>query len=85
MNNLKNFKEEDLFDPATNILLTCYLISKYNFRYDGKLDLVISAWNAGENIDSLKVGKPAPYSETHNLIGKVNGYYLYLLRLKKRS
>ncbi len=85
MKALKNFKEDDLFDPATNILLTCYLISKYNFRYNGKLDLVISAWNAGENIGSLKIGKPAPYSETHNLIGKVNGYYLYLLKLKKRS
>ncbi len=83
--SLKNLKEQDLFDPAVNILITCYLISKYNYRYDGKLDLVISAWNAGENIDSLKVGKPAPYSETHNLIGKVNGYYIYLLKLKKRS
>lgn len=85
MDKLINLKEEHLFDPATNILLTCYLISKYNFLYEGKLDLVISAWNAGENIDSLKEGKPAPYSETHNLIGKVNGYYVYLLKMRKRS
>ena len=82
MNKLINLKEEHLFDPATNILLTCYLISKYNFLYEGKLDLVLSAWNAGENTDSLKNGKPAPYSETHNLIGKVNGYYVYLLKIR---
>lgn len=82
---LKNLRKEDLFDPAVNILITCYLISKYNYRFNGKLDLVVSAWNAGENIDSLKIGRPAPYSETHNLIGKVNGYYVYLLRLRQKS
>lgn len=82
---LRNLQKEDLFDPAINILLTCYLISKYNHRFNGKLDLVVSAWNAGENVDSLKIGLPAPYSETYNLIGKVNGYYLYLLQLQRRS
>lgn len=82
---LRDLRKEDLFDPAINILLTCYLIAKYNYRFDGKLELVVSAWNAGENVDSLKIGKPAPYSETYNLIGKINGYYLFLLRLANRS
>lgn len=82
---LRNLREDDLFDPAINILLTCYLISKYNHRFNGKLDLVVSAWNAGENVDSLKIGLPAPYTETYNLIGKVNGYYLHLLRLRKKT
>lgn len=77
---LKNLTRADLFDPATNILLTCYLIAKYNYKFDGKLELVISAWNAGEYTDSLSEGKHAPYQETENLIGKVNGYYLYLLK-----
>lgn len=84
-NKLRNLQKEDLFDPAINILLTCYLISKYNYRFNGRLDLVVSAWNAGENVDSLKIGLPAPYSETHNLIGKVNAYYLHLLKLRKKS
>ncbi len=57
---LQNLAKEDLFDLAINTLITRYLISQYNMRFDGKLDLVISAWNAGENIDSLKIGKPAP-------------------------
>lgn len=79
-NTLRNLTKEDLFDPATNILLTCYLIAKYNYKFDGKLELVLSAWNAGEYTDSLSDMKHAPYKETENLIGKVNGYYLYLLR-----
>lgn len=77
---LRNLTQEDLFDPATNILLTCYLIAKYNYKFEGKLELVLSAWNAGEYTDSLSDMKHAPYKETENLIGKVNGYYLYLIR-----
>lgn len=80
---LRDISRDDLLDPATNILLTCYLIAKYNNRFGGRLELVISAWNAGENTGSLAVGKYAPYTETKDLIGKVNGYYLYLL--KKRG
>jgi len=77
---LRNLQRNDLFDPAVNILITCYLIAKYNAKFDGKLDLVVSAWNAGENTYSLKEGKHAPYRETEDLIGKVNAYYVYLLR-----
>jgi soluble lytic murein transglycosylase-like protein len=76
---------DDLFDPAVNILLTCYLIAKYNQKFNGKLALVLSAWNAGENIKELKRGEYAPYQETHELIGKVNGYYRCLLQQKKQQ
>lgn len=79
---LQNITRDDLFDPAINILLTCYLIAKYNYMFDGRIELVISAWNAGENTSSLAVGKHAPYTETQELIGRVNGYYLYLLKQK---
>jgi soluble lytic murein transglycosylase-like protein len=77
---LRDLREEDLFDPAVNILLTCYLIAKYNYKYSGRLDLVVSAWNAGEYTESLTIGKHAPYKETEELIGKINAYYLYLLK-----
>lgn len=80
---LLDLQETDLFDPAVNILLTCYLVAKYNYKFDGKLDLVVSAWNAGENTSSLKSGRHAPFKETENLIGKVNGYYVYLLKNRK--
>lgn len=81
---LLNFKKEDLFDPATNILLTCYLISKYNYKFNGRLELVLSAWNAGEYHKSLKKGRPAPYAETYNLIGKTNAYFIDILKKRKR-
>ena len=80
---LSNLSEQDLYDPEVNILLTCYLIAKYNYKFNGQLALVLSAWNAGENIKELKQGQYAPYQETHELIGKVNGYYLCLLQQKK--
>lgn len=82
---LAHLKEEDLFDPAVNILLTCYLISKYNYRFNGRLELVLSAWNAGENLNILTKGRPAPYLETHELIGKVNSYYLDLIQKRNRT
>jgi soluble lytic murein transglycosylase-like protein len=77
---LRNLNKNDLFEPAINILLTCYLVAKYNYKFDGKLELVVSAWNAGENTKSLSRGRHAPYKETENLIGKVNAYYVYLLK-----
>lgn len=77
---LANLQQTDLFDPAINILITCYLIARYNHKFDGKIELVLSAWNAGEYTPSLSEMQHAPYKETENLIGKVNGYYLYFLR-----
>jgi soluble lytic murein transglycosylase-like protein len=76
---LSNLRRKDLFDPKINILLTCYLISQYIMKYNGKLELVLSAWNAGDNTKSLDFDKPAPYQETYDLIGKVNGYFIFFL------
>lgn len=78
---LKNIQPADLHDPAVNILLTCYLIAKYNYQYDGKLQLVVSAWNAGVN--SITDNQPPDYRETLELIGKINGYFKYLLNQNK--
>lgn len=79
---LKNIKASDLHDPAINILLTCYLISKYNYEYDGQLQLVVSAWNAGQN--AITDNQPPNYNETLDLIGKINGYFKYLLAQNKQ-
>lgn len=81
---LKNLTPADLYDPAMNILLACYLIAKYNHTFNGRLDLVVAAWNAGEN--AVRSNNPPPYRETLNLIGKINGYFVYFLnRNNKRS
>ncbi len=78
-NRLMNLQPHDLYDPAINILLSTFLIAKYNYMFEGRIDLVLTAWNAGENTESLRNNSPANYLETENLIGKVNGYYLYLI------
>src|SRR3989304_2063400 len=43
----ERFEPDDLHDPALNILIACYLTATYQAMYDGRTDLVISAWNAG--------------------------------------
>lgn len=78
-NRLMSLQPDDLYNPAINILLCTFLIAKYNYMFEGRIDLVLTAWNAGENTESLRYNSPADYLETENLIGKVNGYYLYLI------
>lgn len=73
---LRNLQPNDLHDPAINLLLACYLIAKYNAKYQGRIDLVVSAWNAGGG--SIVNNSPPLYEETLDLIGKVNGYFLAL-------
>ncbi len=80
---LRNLQPRDLYDPAVNILLACYLISKYNHDFNGKLDLVVAAWNAGAG--SIKNNRPPQYKETLNLIGKVNGYFVYFMRQRQKG
>jgi soluble lytic murein transglycosylase-like protein len=78
---LHNLTAADLHDPAVNILLACYLVAKYNTMFDGRLDLVVAAWNAGPG--SIVDHQPPGYRETLDLIGKVNGYYLAFLYRQK--
>ena len=80
---LKNLRPHDLYSPAVNILLACYLIAKYNAQHKGKLDLVVSAWNAGEY--SIIDNRPAQNRETLNHIGKVNGYFIFFLNQRKHK
>lgn len=77
---LAALRDDDLLDPAVNILIACYLIAKYNEKFSGRIELVVSAWNAGEYTPALAGGRHAPYEETRNLIGRINGYYLHFQR-----
>ncbi len=75
---LEQLTSYDLHDPAINILLACSLISRYNHDYNGQLDLVVAAWNAGPG--SIVDGRSPQYTETVHLIGKVNGLFRYFLQ-----
>lgn len=76
---LRDLQPEDLYDPAVNIGLACYLIARYNRRFAGRLDLVVTAWNAGEHYPSLQFHRPAELAETRGLIVAVNRYFHYFL------
>ncbi len=79
MAKVMHFSEDSLKNPALNLILCSYLVAKYNHFYSGRLDLVVSAWNAGEGATNKAGGVPN-FKETQNLIGKINGYYWYFLK-----
>jgi len=73
-----DFKPDDLYDPALNILIACYLSATYHARYDGKTELVVSAWNAGPGAVARYGNQPPPYKETLGMIGRIQGFLDYL-------
>lgn len=74
---LKNLRAEDLYDPAINILIACYLSATYLDQFLGRHDLVVSAWNAGPGAVTAYGNRPPPYAETHQLMARVQGYMTY--------
>jgi len=72
------FEPDDLYDPALNILIACYLSATYNAKYDGKTDLVVSAWNAGPGAVARYGNRPPPFKETLSMIGRIKGLMDYL-------
>lgn len=81
---LENLRAEDLFDPATNILLACLGTDLYNKKYEGNIALVGSAWNAGP-YSIKKYDDSPPYDETINFVGRINGYMQYFRKTRQAS
>lgn len=77
--DLKDLQKSDLYDPAINLLICCYLIDKYSSDYNGSLALIISAWNAGPGAIKQYRGYP-PYDETLTLIARVNAYFKHYMK-----
>jgi soluble lytic murein transglycosylase len=87
--NMEGFDDTKLVDPETNIKLGCWYISDLSREFDGRLPLVIAAYNAGRgNVrEWLLVGiwdgtvedvQKVPFPETRNHIRKVlNEYEIY--------
>lgn len=72
------FHADVLDDPAVNILIACYLSATYHLRYDGRVDLVVAAWNAGPGAVARYGNNPPPYPETLKLIRRVERTIDYL-------
>lgn len=83
---LKNFSKEKLFDEEYNIRMGCWYLRKLNDMFDGDLNLMIAAYNAGPtNVNKWladnqfsKDGKNLhyiPFGETKKYVNRVNTYY----------
>ncbi len=79
-----SFRDEDLYDPALNILIACYLSATYHERYQGKTELVAAAWNAGPSAVARYGNQPPPYPETRRLISRLLGYMSLFEAVKTR-
>ncbi|RMD85033.1 MAG: hypothetical protein D6815_02850 [Candidatus Dadabacteria bacterium] len=77
-----HFTADDLYDPALNILIACYLSATYHDLYGGRTELVVAAWNAGPGAVARYGNEPPPYRETQDLIARVKGYMTYLVANK---
>jgi soluble lytic murein transglycosylase len=95
--NMEGFDDTKLVDPETNIKLGCWYISDLSREFDGRLPLVIAAYNAGRgNVrEWLLVGiwdgtvedvQKVPFPETRNHIRKVlNEYEIYRMIYRTRE
>ena len=69
-----------MFEPETNIKYGCYYL-RYLFDKFQDMDIVIAAYNAGENavLDWIENGELKPesidYKETKKYLFRVKGYY----------
>ncbi|MBI2027266.1 MAG: lytic transglycosylase domain-containing protein [Deltaproteobacteria bacterium] len=64
----------DTFSVRQNILAGSLYLRKLIDNFDGRLELALAAYNAGEPIVK-KLGKIPPYKETQNFVSQVLKYY----------
>lgn len=64
-----------LYDPETNINAGARLLSQLWNRFDGNIDLVLAAYNAGEGAVRKYGNTVPPYRETQDYVVKVKANY----------
>ncbi|MEM4658602.1 MAG: lytic transglycosylase domain-containing protein [Candidatus Methanosuratincola sp.] len=68
----------DPFDPEDNIIGGTRYLAKLMNMFGGDLELVLAAYNAGENAVVRNGYKIPPYAETQEYVRKVLHHYNYL-------
>jgi soluble lytic murein transglycosylase-like protein len=68
---------EDPFDPRQNIMAGTQFIRMLSDRYNGNLNLILSAYNAGPGAVARTEG--IPYENTRRYVERVYGYYMEYL------
>lgn len=67
-----------LFDPRTNIDAGARLLKQLWTKYDGRMDLVLAAYNAGEGAVQRYGMRVPPFRETQDYVLKVKAIYTKL-------
>jgi soluble lytic murein transglycosylase-like protein len=80
----KRFGVRDAFDPAQNIQGGVQYLRFLTDHFNGKLPLVLAAYNAGENAVKRYDGIP-PYRETQQYVRKVTTLYQSFKSLSDRA
>lgn len=92
---IESYKEDILFDPETNIRIGTWFLSTLFKEFDGNLDLVLAAYNAGSGnvnkwlndekyIDDKNNLAIIPFKETEEYLVRVNkSYKVYSTVYKK--
>ncbi|WP_313456216.1 lytic transglycosylase domain-containing protein [Stenotrophomonas sp.] len=71
----KRFGASNLLDPLQNLRAgTAYLVW-LNKRFNGNLDLMLAAYNAGEGAVQRHGNRIPPYAETRQYVAKVTALY----------
>lgn len=71
----KRFGANNLLDPLQNLRAgTAYLVW-LNKRFNGNLDLMLAAYNAGEGAVQRHGNRIPPYTETRQYVAKVTALY----------
>lgn len=71
----RRYSVADSFDPAANIRGGVRYLRDLLLLFDGKLELVIAAYNAGENAVQRHGNRIPPYRETQAYVPKVLRFY----------
>ena len=93
--NIKDYNEDMLYDPETNIMIGTWYLNTLYKEFDGNLDLVLASYNAGSgNVNKwLKDeeysndGKNLtiiPFKETKEYIERINDSYKIYSKIYKR-
>ena len=81
----RRYGVSDSYDPAQNIRAGAHYLSDLMIRFDSHMDLVLAAYNAGENAVDRYGGHIPPFKETQAYVPNVMRIYRALRAQKSTS